>query len=114
MTLSDDELRFLTKALRARNRRPYLVWWFFAAAAFAMFLWILSNMLRQESLDLLFLSTQSFLIGVGLMASIFGLLELAYASHRRRLLALLLRFINRDPEALEQLSAKHGLGDLTQ
>ena len=114
MKLSDEEIRFLTKTLRGRNRRAYLVWWVFAAAAFGMFLWVWSNLLRQESPDLLFLSTQSFLIGIGLMASIFGLLELAYRRDRLRLLSLLLRFVNGDAEALKQLSAKHGLGDISQ
>ncbi len=111
--LTDDELEFLTKTLRGQNRRAYLVWWVFAAAAFGVFFWVWSNLLQQESPDLMFLATQAFAIGIGLMASIFGLLELARMSDKRKLIAILLRFVNNDPETLQQLSAKRGLGDLT-
>lgn len=111
--LTDEELRLLTTTLRTRNRREYLVWWVFAAVAFAFFFWVWSNMLQQESPDQMFLATQAFAIGIGLMASIFGLLELARMSDKRKLIAILLRFVNNDPETLQQLSAKRGLGDLT-
>ncbi len=111
--LTDDELEFLTKTLRDRKRPEHLIWWVFAAAAFGMFFWVWSNLLQQDSPDLLFLGMQSFLIGIGFMASIYGLLEFFKRRDRLKLIALLLRFVNRDPEAIRQLSAKRGLGDLT-
>ncbi len=52
-------------------------------------------------------------LGLGLASSGFAWIDWARESRRRKLLAVTLRFINNDPEVLQQLSAKHGLGDLS-
>lgn len=113
MTLTEKELRFLTKTLRRRRRRDYITWWIMAAACFAFFFWGWNASLKRETFDSLFMLPMAFTLGTGTALTFFGWYELIREGGRRKLVALMLRLINNDPKVLRQLSAKHGLGDLS-
>ena len=105
MQLSEQELEFLTRRLRRRHRREWAPW-VFVAVSLLMFVAALNMPAPFQ------LGAVGYTVGQTLGMLAWAVTDLIRQGREARLTSLLLRFINDDAEALQQISAKHGIGDL--
>ncbi len=109
MELNKEELDTLTGALRHRKKRRVFFWvtTVLAIGLYAMLTYAVEPLEFEK-----FEFAEGLLLGAIVATCLAWQVGWTDREREDELIKIILRFVNHDSEAMEQLSAKHGLGNI--